>query len=350
MIKINKIEFSQITMTDIVFDNVNDLVELINSLKIEKEVVEEVVQEMPELEEITDTEEVAVEEITELVVDISMTMEDITNKFNQSVLAPNSKNKYIGSIRRIISWFDFEVNELFMKKTELVIDTINEKYNNINTRKQYLSAVMNVYKYYNLQTLYQQVYDVFKEITDEPKPEVEAKPIEEAYDVMNELKSKYEELKTKLTNEYDENRMYCAIACLFLQTGVLRGSELINLYINKNDVCEDHQNYIDLENKKMVISNHKTAKKNGVRTIFLTNEFVELLKDFPDRMFVTNDKGEAYLDPTGLSKKMKKHFNFKNYELRKAKSSIALENIDTSVADAQGHGLSIQAKHYRKYK
>ena len=132
---------------------------------------------------------------------------------------------------------------------------------------------MSIYKFYGINDLYDKVYSVFKnpqepkpieEPIEEPvaEPVEEPKPIEEAHEIMNTIQSKYEELKSKLTDEYDDNRKYCAVGCLFLKHGVQRGEELIKTYINPNDVCE-HSNYIDLENKKMIIGDHKTIKKSG---------------------------------------------------------------------------------------
>ena len=91
-------------------------------------------------------------------------------------------------------------------------------------------------------------------------------------------------------------------------------------------------------------------KKSGVRTINLTDDFIELVKDYPNRYFVTNEKGGLYKDASGLSKKMRRHYGFLNYTLRKAKSSVNLIGVDTSVADAQGHSLGIQNDYYRDYK
>ena len=124
---------------------------------------------------------------------------------------------------------------------------------------------------------------------------------------MDNIQTKYEELKSNLTNEYDKNSMYCAVGCLFLKHGVQRGAELINMYINPNDVCE-YNNYIDIENKKMIIGDHKTFKKSGVRTFDLCDEFIQIVKDYPNRFLVTNRNGDNYQDVTGFSKKLKTIF------------------------------------------
>ena len=65
-----------------------------------------------------------------------ITIEDIKKKFDESELSKNSKIKYLGAINRVISWFDYEINDLFKKYTDKIITKINEKYPNANTRKQ----------------------------------------------------------------------------------------------------------------------------------------------------------------------------------------------------------------------
>ena len=67
---------------------------------------------------------------------------------------------------------------------------------------------------------------------------------------------KYEELKEKVIGgELNENRIYCAIANLFINHGVLRGSEFINMFISKDVKCQI-PNFIDLENGKIIINDH----------------------------------------------------------------------------------------------
>ena len=201
-----------------------------------------------------------------------ITIEDIKNKFKDSELSQNSKNKYLGAVNRIITWFDYEINDLFKNHTDEIISQINERYNNVNTRKQYISPLLNIYKFYDLKELYETVYNVFNETKSEIIEKKETKPIEIAVEIMDDLKMKYQELKEKLIDgEYNENRIYCAIASLFINHGVLRGSELINMFISKDDKCQI-PNFIDLENGKMIINDHKTTKSQGPRTINLCDD------------------------------------------------------------------------------
>ena len=85
----------------------------------------------------------------------------------------------------------------------------------------------------------------------------------------------------------------------------------------------------------MVINDHKTTESQGPRTINLCDDFIDLLKDFPNRYFVTNEKFELYKDSSGISKKMKKYLGFKNFTMRKANSSINLKSIGQNFSDEQ---------------
>ena len=121
------------------------------------------------------------------------------------------------------------------------------------------------------------------------------------------------------------------------------------MFINEDDNCE-HDNYINLKNRQMVIRKHKSMKSMGTRTIDLCDEFMELIHDFPNRLLLTNNNGSAYKDATGLTKKIKKVFGSGIYDFRYAKSSINLQGIDTELATTQGHQIGTQVKYYRKYK
>ena len=341
MIQISQISFRDIILKDVVFSDGEDLMKLLKDLGKENiDIQDEELKHTVRFEERQD----ACDEEEKVI-----TIEDIKNKFELSELSHNSKIKYLGAINRIITWFDYEVDDLFENHTDEIISQINEKYPNVNTRKQYISSILNIYKFYDLTELYGKVYNIFNETKNEIIEKKETKPIEIAVEIMDDLQLKYQELKEKIIDsEYNEDRIYCAIASLFINHGVLRGSELINMFISKDDKCQI-PNFIDLENHKMIINDHKTSKSQGIRTINLCDDFIDLLKDFPNRYFVTNEKFELYKDSSGLSKKMKKYLGFKNYTMRKAKSSINLKSIDQDVCEAQGHNLQTQMSNYREY-
>ena len=166
MIQISKISFNGVLMENFVFNDVDDMIKVIHELrdlKVEytdeevaepiEEVVEEVIEEV--IEEVVDEEE------ENTIVSNKMTIEDIVDEFNQSELSPNSKKKYSGAIKRIITWFEFNIQDLFMNNTDLIIESINKKYPNINTQKLYISALMNLYKFYDLTDKYDKVYSMF---------------------------------------------------------------------------------------------------------------------------------------------------------------------------------------------
>ena len=327
MIEIKELhyEIKGITLKNLVFNNIEDLVTLLDILG------EDIVKE-----------KVIEEKVIEEKVDENIEIENITKKLNDTDLSPNTKKKYISCITNINTSFDIKTS------TQAILFYLKEKYDNNNTRKLYYSALMYVYKLYNLTEQYDMVYNVFNEAKKEVTAEKETKPIEDAENIMNDLKVKYEELKTNITDKYDEYRIYSAVACLFLNHGVLRGAELINMYISPDELCET-LNYIDLKNKQMIIADHKTAKKTGKRIIDLSDEFIDLVKEYPNRYFIVNQRLEPYKDSSGLSKKMLKYLGFKNYVFRKAKSSINLKSIDEKLCAIQGHSIDTQISNYRDY-
>ena len=156
MIQISKISFNGVTMENFVFNDADDVIKVIHELRNLKVVFteEKVAEEVDE--------EVFEGEGENTIASSKITIEDIVDKFNQSDLSPNSKKKYTGAIKRMITWFSFDIEDLFMNNTDLIIESINEKYPNINTQKLYISALMNLYKFYDLTDKYDKVYSMFK--------------------------------------------------------------------------------------------------------------------------------------------------------------------------------------------
>jgi hypothetical protein len=268
--------------------------------------------------------------------------EDIIQKINTQDLSDNTKKSYIKSINAL-----FRIGDLMDE--ELIIKYITEKYDNVSTIKAHLSALMKVYTLSKNDDKYKKVFEVFTNYKNETPIQKEAKPIKEAMTIMKDLKDKYKQLKKLITSKYDENRMYAFIGCLFLEHGVLRGDELINMYISP-DTTTEYDNYINLKTKQMIIGKHKTVKKTGIRTINLSEKCIDLIKDFPKRFLITKKNGLLYNDATGFSKRLKVIFGNMNYTLRDAKSSINLKGVNSDVATSQGHSLETQITHYRKYK
>ena len=239
MIQISKITFKDIILEDIVFSDGKDLMKLLKDLGKENIDIQDEELHAPRFVERQDACDDEKKQIT---------IEDIKIKFQESDLSNNSKVKYLGAINRIISWFDYEIDDLFQNHTDEIISQINERYNNVNTRRQYYSSIMNIYKFYDLTELYGKVYNILNKTKNEIIEKKETKLIEIAVEIMDDLQLKYQELKEKLIDgEYNEHRIYCAIASLFINHVVLRGSELINMFISKDDKCQI-PNFIDLGN------------------------------------------------------------------------------------------------------
>ena len=268
--------------------------------------------------------------------------EDIIQKINAQDLSDNTKKSYTKTINSL-----FRISDLMDE--EKIIKYIIEKYTNVSTIKAHLSALMKVYTLSKNDDKYKKVFEVFTNYKNETPVQKDSKPIKEAMTIIKDLKDKYKQLKKLITSKYDENRMYAFIGCLFLDHGVLRGDELIHMYISP-DTTTEHDNYINLKTNQMIIGKHKTVKKTGIRTIHLSDKCMVLIKDFPNRFLITKKGGDLYKDATGFSKRLGVIFGNMNYAIRDAKSSINLKGVNKNVADAQGHSLTTMNEHYRKYK
>ena len=170
MISIKKHTVADIEMNDIVFSDVEDVIKLLNALRkdVETKETEEKNEETKETEEtlgnIVEVEENVEEtlgnivEVEETKIIEEITISDIEVKFNQSVLAEITKKKYFGAIKRIVSWFGLKVDDLFKHKVDNIIESIEFRYPNKNSRNLYLSSVMSVYKFYGITDLYEKVH------------------------------------------------------------------------------------------------------------------------------------------------------------------------------------------------
>ena len=268
-------------------------------------------------------------------------MNDIISKLKTEIfLCASSYKVYVSFLKRInVDLFD----------TDNVIKWILDKYTNKSTINIYLSALLTIYKLYDRKDLHIIAYKEFVKNKEKPDIVIDPKPIEEAQKIMEDLQVKHNQLKTELTEFYDNTRQMCIVACLYLNHGVIRGDELLNMYINENDNCE-YDNYINVEKKQMIIRKHKSMKSMGTRTIYLCQEFMNLIELYANRLLLTNNDNKPYKDATGLTKKIKKTFGNGICDFRYAKSSINLQGVDTELATTQGHQIGTQAKYYRKYK
>ena len=169
MIAIKKMTLADVEMNDIVFSDVEDAIKFINALRkdVETKETEEKNEETKETEEtlgniveveehveetlgnIVEVEETKIIEETQVIIE-EITISDIEVKFNQSELAEITKKKYFGAIKRIVSWFGLKTDDLFKHKVDNIIESIEFRYPNKNSRNLYLSSVMSIYKFYGI--------------------------------------------------------------------------------------------------------------------------------------------------------------------------------------------------------
>ena len=132
MIQISQISFRNIILKDIIFSDGEDLMQLLK--KIGKESIEIQDEELETwFEERQDDEEKN-----------EITIEDIKKNSMNQIYLKLKKNKYLGAVTRTCGLFQYEINDLFENHTDAIISQINEKYSNLNTRRQYVSSLLNI--------------------------------------------------------------------------------------------------------------------------------------------------------------------------------------------------------------
>ena len=112
MIQISQISFRGIILKDIIFSDGEDLMKLLKDLGKENIDIQDEELQTPRFEERQD----GCDEHEEITIE-----EDIKNKFEDSELSKNSKNKYLGAVNRICGWFQYEVKDLFKNHTDEII-------------------------------------------------------------------------------------------------------------------------------------------------------------------------------------------------------------------------------------
>ena len=258
-----------------------------------------------------------------------------------------TKKLYIKSIHKYIQEDDCEV---YLKHNYVdLLDRIVIDYPLANSQNIHISAFIKCYKLLNLTEQQTYFHNKLKENQKKEHQPVENQDIQVAENMMLSIVQKTNELKDKLIEEYDFNRQNYAIGYYFIHHGVPRFDEWRDLYISEGD-CDDKENYINLQTKKIVIQRHKTSNKVNRENVTLSDTFIDIIKDYPNKYFITTKNSELYKDGTGISKRIEKVFGFNNMKLRKAKTSINFKNFDMSLCNIQGHSVDTQIKHYAVYK
>lgn len=254
------------------------------------------------------------------------TIEKLTDKFVKKGLSETTIKSYIGNLKRLNK--DKPVKSLaFLKNKDEIMDLLH-KYKD-NTKRNFLITICAVL---NGEKLYKKSYDGYYDMlmdknktlkSEEAKNEKNDKQ-KENWIEWEDVVSKYDELYNKamsiktIKTSTDYNSFIDAII-LGLYTDIPpRRNEYQNLVIEG-----DKGNRILLDEKKMILDNFKTAKKEGSKSIDLPDKLVSLISSFVKKRGI--EKGTPlFLDENG---KPPSHSNYITRRL----NGIFKKNVGSSM-------------------
>jgi integrase len=254
------------------------------------------------------------------------TIEKLTDKFVKKGLSETTIKSYIGNLKKLNK--DKPVKSLaFLKNKDEIMDLLH-KYKD-NTKRNFLITICAVL---NGEKLYKKSYDDYYDMlmdknktlkSEEAKNEKNDKQ-KENWIEWEDVVSKYDELYDKamsiktIKTSNDYNSFIDAII-LGLYTDIPpRRNEYQNLVIGG-----DKGNRILLDEKKMILDNFKTAKKEGSKSIDLPDKLVSLISSFVKKRGI--EKGTPlFLDENG---KPPSHSNYITRRL----NGIFKKNVGSSM-------------------
>jgi len=366
-------------VVDVVMDEpVMEKIEKENDEEVEP-VMEEVHEEIEEaVEPIMEKVHEEIEEVVEPVMDevheeIEEVVEPVTlgkmkELLKEHIPKPNTLDSYVRTIKQVHEHFKIDdMRVLLSTKEQDIICYIESNYTNNSTIKSKLCSVYKAYKILEIEgNLFKQRIDFYttkQTLKQEETREENKKSVDEGDKIISHFKNHLEDLGKIIQNDTIENdntmlnnwsvevQLFCVLK-LYLTYGVIRSSELINCLITDND-CDDNTNYINVNQKQIVINNHKNDRK-GKKVIDINdNKLLGILRKGIGRFLVTTQQGELYQSSSSFSKMFMKYFEHNVYDLRKAISSkcVSEGNIEEikKLEHVQGHDLKTILEFYNVY-
>ena len=148
-------------------------------------------------------------------------------------------------------------------------------------------------------------------------------------------------------------QLYCVLR-IYLNYGVLRPSELINMKITTTVEGNEDINYINYNTNMIVINKHKNDRNRPKISEIKDKYLMPILHKRINKYLISNSKNELYKDSSAFTKLFSKRFNnYMPYDLRKCISSKAIHEGDTekikTLEHNQGHSLETISLYYNTY-
>ena len=253
------------------------------------------------------------------------TDEDIYNTLSKNIENKTTRELYIRHLKNITSYLDKTVCET-IKTPKSSYKKIKKKYNNDNTRLNYVSAIINVFKHCGFckdTKVYDEWYEIQKQLSDirDKKSKENKASSDELKNMINfdDIKKKFYKLsKEKEIHEVKQTSQELILIGLyaFLKPKRADYNELKIVKGDKN--LKEDENYLVLTTQKnsyILLNNYKTSKHYGELKEKLHSDLVreikKSLKEHPRKYLFTKlykDQTEP-LNKNDYSKYLKRTFS-----------------------------------------
>jgi hypothetical protein len=304
-----------------------------------------------------------------------------TLKTNNDKISQSSLDTYTKYIYKLyFSIYDFE-DEFepynFISNHRNFIAYIKNNIKNINSRKSYLAAIINITKKFNedkelkiINEYNNLMYDYQNEYENEKKNGSKNEKEKNNWLSYNEIKNIYDNMYKKYIDYFNvvslnKNMFDDLQNLIILSTYILQDPRRLELiYIKYKNYNKNEDNYYDKKNKCFVFNIYKTKKfynkqiqKLNNNYIVLLNKFINL-KYYPESDYIFNNINGSQLSKPLLNQKINKILGFKKGHgastLRKIITShklqplLELNKLATNIATNMGTSTNELIKTYLK--
>jgi integrase len=250
------------------------------------------------------------------------------NLVNKNKLAIGTADLYITKLKKLNDNKPF-TNFTFLKNTKKMKDLF-DSYENDNTRKSYVSAVVATLNYSDMKQ-YKSVNMFYKSLLAEVKKEYDDKPRnvmsnkqEENWLEWNDVKKIYNELKDKVENYTPELLEKSASAKKTYQDFILlslyvafpprRNADYYLMKIDNNNNMNEDFNYYKPKTKQFIFNKFKTAKTYSTEKSDISNTLTNILNkyiedmDLKDEDFLLFPNDKARNNSSNITKHLNRIF------------------------------------------
>ena len=136
-----------------------------------------------------------------------------------------------------------------LDKEKEIIEYLEKEYKTTSTLKNKLCGIYKCYTLLNVESklLKDKIesYNITQAIIEDKKNQEEKEQIEEADKILDYFKNELKQMGKNLNNKWDTQRQLYCVLKIYLNYGVLRPSEIIDMKITTTDEGNEDINYIN---------------------------------------------------------------------------------------------------------